>query len=82
MNLDRWTRSPEEAQRLSSWFSVRSLRSGFDTAAAAAEEASLKKVMEQTGHQSSDVALKYISHADRWRDNPTERLFRKKPNPG
>lgn len=36
--------------------------------------------MEQTGHYSTDVALKYIRHADRWRNTPTERLFRKKPN--
>ncbi|MBP2297265.1 tyrosine-type recombinase/integrase [Azospirillum rugosum] len=78
-DLIRWTQGPEVAQRLGSRFSAHSLRSGFATAAAE-EEASLKKIMEQTGHQSSDVALKYIRHADRWRDNPTERLFRRKPD--
>ena len=78
-DLIRWTQGPEVAQRLSSRFSAHSLRSGFATAAAE-EEASLKKIMEQTGHQSSDVALRYIRHADRWRDNPTERLFRRKPD--
>ncbi|WP_188092592.1 tyrosine-type recombinase/integrase [Azospirillum sp. B21] len=78
-DLIRWTQEPEVAQRPGSRFSAHSLRSGFATAAAE-EEASLKKIIEQTGHQSSDVALRYIRHADRWRDNPTERLFRRKPD--
>ncbi|WP_448192060.1 tyrosine-type recombinase/integrase [Azospirillum sp. sgz301742] len=80
--LIRWSQGPETARHLSSRFSAHSLRCGFATAAAE-DAASLKKIMEQTGHRSTDVALRYIRHADRWRDNPTERLFRhKKPDAG
>ncbi len=78
-DLIRWTQGPELAQRLGHRFSAHSLCIGFATAAAA-EEASLKKIMEQTGHQNSDVALRYIRHADRWKDNPTESLYRRKPD--
>ncbi|MDG3442879.1 tyrosine-type recombinase/integrase [Nitrospirillum amazonense] len=79
--LIQWTQGVVAAQTLGRRYSAHSLRSGLATAAAEAET-SLKKIMDQTGHRSSDVALRYVRHADRWKDNPTEKLFRDRARGG
>jgi len=55
-------------------FSGHSLRAGLATSAALAG-ADLKDIMRQTRHRSHDVALRYIRHAEVWKDNVTRLLF-------
>lgn len=58
-------------------FSGHSLRAGLATAAAE-EEAQLHDIMRQTRHKSTEVARRYLRSRDRWRNNVTEKLFRRK----
>src|SRR4051812_11214254 len=53
-----------------------SLRAGLATAAAE-EEAQIQDIMRQTRHKSTDVARRYMRSRDRWRNNVTEKLFRR-----
>jgi integrase len=53
-----------------------SLRAGLATAAAE-EDAQLHDIMRQTRHKSADVARRYIRSRDLWKNNVTERVFRK-----
>jgi integrase len=55
-------------------FSGHSLRAGLATSAALAG-ADLHQIMTQTRHRSTDVARRYIRHAEVWRDNVTRLLF-------
>jgi len=57
-------------------YSGHSLRAGLATAAAE-EEAGLHDIMRQTRHKSADTARRYLRTRDRWRNNVTERLFRR-----
>lgn len=57
-------------------FSGHSLRAGLATAAAE-EEAQLHDIMRQTRHKSTEVARRYLRSRDRWRNNVTEKLFRR-----
>lgn len=58
-------------------FSGHSLRAGLATAAAE-QEAQLHDIMRQTRHKSTDVARRYLRSHDRWRNNVTEKLFRRR----
>jgi integrase len=51
-----------------------SLRAGMVTSAAEAGR-SLKSIMNQTGHRSERVAMRYIRHADVWSDNAAKGLL-------
>ncbi|MTJ93926.1 MAG: tyrosine-type recombinase/integrase [Desulfovibrio sp.] len=53
-----------------------SLRAGLATAAAD-EDAQLHDIMRQTRHKSADVARRYIRSRYLWKNNVTERVFRK-----
>ena len=57
-------------------FTGHSLRAGLATSAAD-EEAQLHDIMRQTRHRSTDVARRYMRSRDRWRNNVTEKLFRR-----
>lgn len=57
-------------------FSGHSLRAGLATTAAG-EEAQLHDIMRQTRHQSADTARRYLRSRDRWRNNVTEKIFRR-----
>jgi integrase len=57
-------------------FSGHSLRAGLATSAAE-EESQLHDIMRQTRHKSTDVARRYMRSRDRWRNNVTEKLFRR-----
>jgi integrase len=57
-------------------FSGHSLRAGLATSAAEAES-QLHDIMRQTRHKSTDVARRYMRSRDRWRNNVTEKLFRR-----
>jgi integrase len=62
-------------------FSGHSLRAGLATAAAE-EEAQLHDIMRQTRHKSTEVARRYLRSRDRWRNNVTEKLFRRRQEDG
>jgi len=55
-------------------FSGHSLRSGFATTAAAAgvEE---RKIMDQTGHKSSEIVRVYIRDGNLFRNNPLTQVW-------
>jgi len=57
-------------------FSGHSLRAGLATAAAE-QEAQLHDIMRQTRHKSTEVARRYLRSRDQWRNNVTEKLFRR-----
>lgn len=54
--------------------SAHSLRAGFMTEAAA-NGRSLKSMMNQSGHKSERVAMKYVRHASVWADNAARGLL-------
>jgi site-specific recombinase XerC len=53
-----------------------SLRAGLATAAGE-EDAQLHDIMRQTRHRSVETARKYLRSRDLWRNNVTERIFRR-----
>jgi site-specific recombinase XerD len=57
-------------------YSGHSLRAGLATAAGD-QGAGLAELMRQTRHKSTEVALGYLRPADLWRNNVTERVFRR-----
>ena len=57
-------------------YSGHSLRAGLATAAGD-QGAGLAELMRQTRHKSTEVAPGYLRPADLWRNNVTERVFRK-----
>ena len=54
-------------------FAGHSLRSGFATEAAA-QGASERAIMRQTGHKSLEMVRRYIREGDRYRDNAASYL--------
>jgi len=48
-------------------FAGHSLRAGFVTSATRAGK-TIPKIMEQTGHRSTNMVMAYVREADRWRD--------------
>jgi integrase len=58
-------------------FGSHSLRSGFSTSARE-NGASMDRIRDQTGHESDRSLLRYIRHADRYRDNAAAALLKGK----
>jgi integrase len=55
-------------------FGSHSLRAGFCTTAAEAG-CTVEQIMRQTGHKRADTALRYIRHANRFKDNAADGLL-------
>ena len=76
--VERLVGASAEALRLprSERYTGHSLRAGLATAAGE-EDAQLHDIMRQTRHRSVETARKYLRSRDLWRNNVTERIFRK-----
>lgn len=76
--VERLVGTSAEAIRLPSpkRYTGHSLRAGLATAAGE-EDAHLHDIMRQTRHRSVETARKYLRSRDLWKNNVTERIFRK-----